>query len=96
MLHEILLSLSGQPSPLFSPQGKDALAQDDLALLSPPEKALLGSVAHLSQLHAKLRSHTSQISSGHDSVICRSVSTTIATAHLGEFQKKILEVESPF
>lgn len=94
MLHEILLSLSGQPSPLFSPpQGKDALAQDDLALLSPPEKALLGSVAHISQLHAQLRYHTSQISSSHGSVICCSVSTTIATAQLGEFQKKILEVE---
>lgn len=94
MLHEILLSLSGQPSPLFSPaQGKDAVAQDDLALLSPPEKALLGSVARLSQLHAQLRIHTSKISSVHGSVICRSVATTIATAHLGEFQKKIIEVE---
>lgn len=94
MLHEILLSLSGQPSPLFSPsKGKDAVTQDDLPLLSPPEKALLESVAHLSQLHAQLRTHTSQISSAHRSVICRSVSTAIATTHLGEFQKKILEVE---
>lgn len=94
MLHEILLSLSGQPSPLFSPsKGKDTVAQDDLPLLSPPEKALLGSVAHLSQLHAQLRAHTSQISSTHRSVICRSVSAAVATVHLGEFQKKILEVE---
>lgn len=94
MLHEILLSLSGQPSPLFSPeQGKDAPAQDDVALLSPPEKALLGSVAHLSRLHAQLRTRASQISSSHRSVICRSVSTAIVSAHLGEFQKKVLEVE---
>lgn len=94
MLHEILLSLSGQPSPLFgTSKGKDTVTQDDLPLLSPPEKALLGSVAHLSQLHAQLRTHTSQISSAHRSVICRSVSTAIATTHLGEFQKKILEVE---
>ncbi|KAJ5159768.1 uncharacterized protein N7482_006772 [Penicillium canariense] len=94
MLHEILLSLSGQPSPLFSPaQEKNALAQNDLALLSPPEKALLRSVAHLSQLHAQLRAHTSQISSAHRSVICRSVSTAIVTAHLGKFQNKVLEVE---
>ncbi|CEJ58316.1 hypothetical protein PMG11_06977 [Penicillium brasilianum] len=94
MLHEILLSLSGQPSPLFSPsQGKDALAQDDLFLLAPPEKALLRSIAHLSQLHAQLRAHTSQISSAHRSVICRSVSTAIVTNHLGNFQKKVLEVE---
>ncbi|KAJ5893727.1 hypothetical protein N7495_005418 [Penicillium taxi] len=93
MLHEIILSLSGQISPLFSSQGKDTLTQDDFTLLSPPEKALLGSVAHLSQLHAQLRAHTSQISSSHSSVICRSVSTAIVTTHLGRFQKKILEVE---
>ncbi|CAI7581093.1 unnamed protein product [Penicillium manginii] len=94
MLHEILLSLSGQPSPLLgSPQVEDAIPQDDLALLSPPEKALLGSIARLSELHAKLRSHTSLISSSHRSVICRSVSTTIVATHLGEFQKKILQVE---
>lgn len=94
MLHEILLSLSGQPSPLLaSPQVEDAVAQDNLTLLSPPEKALLGSIARLSQLHAQLRSHTSLISSSHRSVICRSVSTAIVTTHLGDFQRKILEVE---
>jgi hypothetical protein len=94
MLHEILLSLSGQPSPLFGhTQGKDALTQDDLSLLAPPEKALLRSIAHLSQLHAQLRAYTSQISSAHRSVICRSVTTAIVTNHLGSFQKKILEVE---
>ncbi|KAJ5610925.1 hypothetical protein N7510_007644 [Penicillium lagena] len=94
MLHEILLSLFGQPSPLFNAgKGKDAVAQDDFPLLSPPEKALLASVAHLSRLHARLQAHTSAISSSHPSVVCRSVSTTIATVHLGEFQKKILDVE---
>lgn len=93
MLHEILLSLSGQPSPLFNKaKGKDT-SQDDLPLLSPPEKALLGSIAHLSQLHALIRAHTSRISSAHRSVICRSVSTAVATIHLGRFTKKILEVE---
>lgn len=94
MLHEILLSLSGQPSPLCgSSRVEDAVPQDDLALLSLPEKALLGSISRLSQLHAQLRSHTALISSSHRSIICRSVSTTIVTVHLGEFQKKILEVE---
>lgn len=94
MLHEILLSLSGQPSPLFNSQkGEDAVPQDDFPLVSPPEKALLASVAHLSQLHAQLRAHTAAISSSHRSVICRSVSAAIAATHLGEFQKKILEVE---
>lgn len=94
MLHEILLSLSGQPSPLFALQGEeDALSQHAFPLLSPPEKALLASLARLSRLHARLRIHTSSISSTHPSVICRAVSTTIVTEHLGGFQKKILEVE---
>lgn len=94
MLHEILLSLSGQPSPLLNSQkGKYAVPQDDFPLISPPEKALLASVAHLSRLHAQLRTHTAAISSSHRSVICRSVSTAISATHLGEFQKKILEVE---
>ena len=94
MLHEILLSLSGQPSPLFSTQkGENAVTQDDFSLLSPPEKALLTSVAHLSRLHVQLRKYASDISSASPSVICRSVSTAIVGTHLGEFQKKILEVE---
>ncbi|KAJ5265778.1 hypothetical protein N7524_006796 [Penicillium chrysogenum] len=94
MLHEILLSLSGQPSSLFSTQkGENAVTQDDFPLLSPPEKALLASVAHLSRLHAQLRKYASNISSTSPSVICRSVSTVIVGTHLGEFQKKILEVE---
>ncbi|KAJ5558891.1 hypothetical protein N7461_002863 [Penicillium sp. DV-2018c] len=94
MLHEILLSLSGQPSPLFDSQkGKDVIAQDAFPLLSPPEKALLASIAHLSRLHAQLREYTTEISSTNPSVICRSVSTAIVGIHLCEFQKKILEVE---
>ncbi|KAJ5178295.1 Spc97/Spc98 [Penicillium coprophilum] len=94
MLHEILLSLSGQPSPLFSTRkGENAVTQDDFPLLSPPEKALLASVAHLSRLHAQLRKHASDISSTSPSVICCSVSTSIVGTHLGKFQQKILEVE---
>ncbi|KAE8150588.1 gamma-tubulin complex component protein [Aspergillus avenaceus] len=92
MLHEILLSLSGQPSPLFDVQS-DAVSEDAFPLLSPPEKALLSSLARLSRLHAKLRAYTSLISSSHHSVICRAVSTAISTRHLAGFQKKILEVE---
>lgn len=94
MLHEILLSLSGQPSPLFALQGEeDGVIQDAFPLLAPPEKALLTSLARLSRLHVRLRNHTSVISSSHPSVICRAVSTAIVTEHLAEFQKKILEVE---
>lgn len=94
MLHEILLSLSGQPSPLFESQTeKGAHAQQSFPLLSPPEKALLDSLARLSRLHALLRAHTSKISATHPSTICRAVSTAIATEHLGRFQRKIVEVE---
>ncbi|KAF9882941.1 hypothetical protein FE257_004876 [Aspergillus nanangensis] len=94
MLHEILLSLSGQPSPLFNSRtGDDTVSEDAFPLLSPPEKALLTSLARLSRLHAKLRAHTALISSSHPSVICRAVSTSISQHHLGNFQKKILEVE---
>ncbi|KAL4878917.1 gamma-tubulin complex component protein [Aspergillus karnatakaensis] len=94
MLHEILLSLSGQKSSLFNFQAeKDAVSEESFPLLSPPEKALLASLARLSRLHAELRTHTALICSSHPSVICRAVSTSIRSQHLGEFQKKILEVE---
>ncbi|RAL14967.1 putative gamma-tubulin complex component GCP4 [Aspergillus homomorphus CBS 101889] len=94
MLHEILLCLSGQPSPLFDTQDEGyALAEDTFPLVSPSEKALLASLAHLSRLHAELRQHTATISASHESVICRAVSTAISSQHLREFQKKILEVE---
>jgi Gamma tubulin complex component N-terminal/Gamma tubulin complex component C-terminal len=92
MLHEILLSLSGHPSPLFderSPSGVDG----SFPLLSPPEKALLSSISRLSHLHRDLRTHTSQISVQHQSTICRAVATSIQTTQLGRFQRKILEVE---
>ncbi|KAL1994812.1 hypothetical protein VTN49DRAFT_999 [Thermomyces lanuginosus] len=94
MLHEILLALSGQPSPLVDPElGKTGAAPGPIPLLSPPEKALLSSLAHLSRLHALLCAHTARISSTHPSPICRAVSSAIATVQLGKFKKKILEVE---
>ncbi|KAL3467907.1 gamma-tubulin complex component protein [Aspergillus heterothallicus] len=94
MLHEILLSLSGQQSALFSFQTEeDDVSEESFPLLSPPEKALLSSLARLSRLHAKLRAHTAQICSTHPSVISRAVSTAIRSHNLGAFQKKILEVE---
>lgn len=94
MLHEILLSLSGQPSSLFNVRpDEEALSQDAVSLLPPPEKALLDSLAHLGRLHTWLRACTSSISSSHPSIVCRAVSTAISTEHLGRFQKRILEVE---
>lgn len=94
MLHEILLALSGQPSPLLNLQSEeDAVSQAAFPLLSPSERALVGSLARLGRLHARLRSYSATISSSHTSVICRAVSTAITTEHLGKFQRKVLEVE---
>lgn len=94
MLHEVLLSLSGQPSPLFE-QGEEegGDAQGGFPLLSPAEKSLLQPLGHLSQLHRDLRSYTLQISSSHPSTICRAVATAISSRQLNDFQKKIIEVE---
>lgn len=94
MLHEILLSLSGQPSPLLDPElESNGASSRSFPLLSPPEKELLGSLARLSRLHTLLRAHTARISSSHHSTICRAVSTAISTEHLRKFQNQILEVE---
>jgi hypothetical protein len=88
MLHEILLSLSGHPSPLLT---ADHSSQN--SILSPPEKALLSSIAHLSDLHCKLIAHTNTIASTHSSSICQAVATAINSTHLGKFRRKVLEVE---
>ena len=97
MLHEILLSLSGYPSPLF----QQAHAEQDEAnssngvifpLLSPPERTLLGSLAHLSELHIQLKEHAEKICSSHPSTISRTVGSAIAL-QLKQFQQKIIDVE---
>jgi len=88
MLHEILLSLSGHPSPLLT-----ADHSSPTSILSPPEKALLASVAHLSDLHCKLLANTRTIASTHPSSICQAVATAINSTHLASFQRKVLEVE---
>ncbi|KAI1000515.1 hypothetical protein K3495_g7681 [Podosphaera aphanis] len=88
MLHEILLSLSGHPSPLLT---------DDYAspssLFSPPEKALLASIAHISELHCKLLAQTSTITATHPSSICQAVATAIRSNYLSKFQNKVLKLE---
>ncbi|TVY26582.1 hypothetical protein LHYA1_G004538 [Lachnellula hyalina] len=88
MLHEILLSLSGHPSPLLT-----TTHSSPTSILSPPEKALLASIAHLSDIHCKLLAHTASISSTHPSSICQAVATTIRSVHLAAFQRKVLQVE---
>lgn len=90
MLHEILLSLSGHPSPLLRNDYTEPRAQ---SILSPPERELLRTAGHLSDLHCKLISYTAQVSASHPSIICRAVSTAINSLYLAAFQRKVLEVE---
>lgn len=91
MLHEILLSLSGHPSPLLR---TDASESHGLSGITPPERQLLASAAHLSDVHVKLISYTAQIANSHPSTICRAVATAIDSIHLSAFQRKVLEVEA--
>ena len=96
MLHELLLSLSGHPSPLLS--SKPGNAKDDFGpfqpLLSPAEHALLKTLSEeLGVKHKSIRGNATQISSSHPSIVCRAVSAAIISTHLADFQKRILEVE---
>jgi hypothetical protein len=93
MLHEVLLSLSGHPSPLFETRGDNTVVSESFPLLSPQEKALLSSIGHLSKTHRDLKAHTSRISSSHSSIICEAVASSIQTVYLARFQQKILDVE---
>ncbi|KAK4192420.1 Spc97 Spc98 family [Podospora australis] len=96
MLHEILLSLSGHPSPLLRAAATSSPDHASKTLsLSPPELSLLKSLASLSELHINLLSYTAQISSSHPSIICRVVAGAIESVHLvNGFQACVLEVES--
>jgi hypothetical protein len=91
MLHEILLSLSGHPSPLLT---SGTTRTNSPVILSPPEKALLASVAHLTDLHCKLLVHTEEITSTHPSSVCQAVALSLRSTHLAKFQQKVLEVEN--
>jgi len=97
MLHEILLSLSGHPSPLLRLPGAAGAHDDTLgsssSVISPSERTLLTSLAHLSDLHIKLISFAAQIAASHPSIICRAVAAAIDSVHLAAFQRKVLEVE---
>ncbi|CAH0028213.1 unnamed protein product [Clonostachys rhizophaga] len=92
MLHEILLSLSGHPSPLLrsAPTSSESYSH---AGITPPERELLAQIAHLSELHVKLMTSTGDVASQHPSAVCRAVATAIDSIHLHVFQRKVLEVE---
>ncbi|KAJ6779924.1 hypothetical protein PWT90_09321 [Aphanocladium album] len=92
MLHEILLSLSGHPSPLLTAEVADN-AQAASAI-SPSERQLLASAAHLSDLHVKLIRHSARVTASHPSTVCRAVATAIQSVHLAALRRKVLEVEA--
>lgn len=98
MLHEILLSLSGHPSPLFPATLEKHTAanvgQGQFPDLTASEVALLDSVGRLALLHRKIRAQAQYIVSEHPSIICRAVASSILGTHLDRFQKKVLEVEN--
>ncbi|KAH6634585.1 gamma-tubulin complex component protein [Chaetomium sp. MPI-SDFR-AT-0129] len=109
MLHEILLSLSGHPSPLLrSAAAATSTATADssttpptllntptnITAISPPERALLASLAHLSDQHVHLLTSTAHIAATHPSLICRAVASAIDALHLAAFRAKVLEVEA--
>lgn len=98
MLQEMLLCLAGHPSPLLrEPQAVDPSAtgkpDEQLPLLSSPERALLSTVAHLSDLHAKIKKHAALISASHQSTICKAVASSITSHQLQKFMTRIVEVE---
>jgi hypothetical protein len=97
MLHELLLSLLGHPSPLFSSSAVNNDGQQSirrgLPLLSPSEQALTSTLAQVGNLHHQLLKHTQKISSSHNSTICRAVATSISTKQLASFQQTVCDAE---
>ena len=92
MLHELLLALSGHPSPLFdqSSESHGPLQTH----LSPAESVLLRSLAQdLGKKHIEIRDNATAIAAKHPSTVCRAVATAITWSHLAKFQQAILDVE---
>lgn len=90
MLHEILLSLSGHPSPLLRAESSNV---DRNSGITPSERQLLAVAAHLSDVHVHLITYTAKISASHPSIVCRAVANGIRSIQLSAFQRKVLEVE---
>lgn len=96
MLHEILLSLAGGPSPLLCPPSNKAIDTNGhlQSLLSPAETALVDSLAQdLGQRHKNIRDNASSVFNSHPSSVCRAVSSAIVATHLARFKRKVLDVE---
>lgn len=94
MLHELLLSLSGHPSPLLHPPPPNGPTPISSPLISPPERALLASLARLSTLHINLSHAASHAAASHPSPVCRAVAAAVETTHLAAFRRHVLAVEA--
>ncbi|KEF55717.1 uncharacterized protein A1O9_08467 [Exophiala aquamarina CBS 119918] len=96
MLHEILLSLSGIQSPVWDQvrNSEGPEGQNINSYVSPPERAMLQTLAHLQDLHVSIRETTARIVVSHQSMVCRALAASISNVHLGRFMNKIIEVES--
>jgi len=104
MLQELLLSLSGYPSPLFdlvdsvhtvekAADASSATRHSTATLLTTTERALLAPLARLASLNARLQTHTTQIASSHPSIVCRAVASAIYTGSLAQFQQHVIDTE---
>ncbi|KAI4158475.1 MAG: hypothetical protein LQ342_007395 [Letrouitia transgressa] len=95
MLHELLLALSGHPSPLLDHDDSKLDIGPVQGFLSPSEIALLKSLStDLGGKYKKVRDRANSISMLHDSTVCRAVSASILSVHLLQFQRKIVEIET--
>ncbi|KAL9026809.1 MAG: hypothetical protein Q9196_004585 [Gyalolechia fulgens] len=94
MIHELLLALSGHPSPLLN-DNKEKIRNPIVDhLLSPAENALLTSLSRdLGQKHRSIRATAKDVVTNHPSTVCRAVCASILSKHLAQFQQKILDVE---
>ena len=97
MLQELLLALSGNPSPLFADPGRQSTftqPQLDASIFTSAELSLLSSLAtNLGVRHANVRRAANEILDGHESSLCRIVASRVVHVHLRAFQHKILDVE---
>lgn len=99
MLHEILLSLSGIPSPIFedinlNDKQVDSRNGSFTPYISEPEREMLKILASIADLQSKVKEKSISLSTSQYSPICRAISTSIRTTHLQAFTNKVLEVES--
>jgi hypothetical protein len=91
MLHEVLLALSGHPSPLFDQDS--AIVHANFPSISPPELQLLQRIGRISKLHLDLKSQIRLVQTKHPSPICNAISTAISTSQLSAFQQQLLDFE---